>query len=214
MVKDFSKFKSALVLAPHTDDGEFGCGGTIARLVAEGVEVTYVAFSACQQSVRSDFPPDILITEVKAATLKLGVRPQNLVLYDYEVRRFNYLRQPILDSILLLKANIAPDLVFVPCIHDIHQDHSTIANEAVRAFKFSTVLCYEVPWNNFQFSSDCFVELQESHLDAKVAAVEEYRSQAHRSYANSDFLRSLAIMRGVQCNKKYAEAFEIKRIIF
>ena len=27
-----------LVLAPHTDDGEFGCGGTIARL-KEGIEV-------------------------------------------------------------------------------------------------------------------------------------------------------------------------------
>ena len=32
-------FKSVLVLAPHTDDGEFGCGGTIAKLVDEGAIV-------------------------------------------------------------------------------------------------------------------------------------------------------------------------------
>ena len=35
----------ALVLAPHTDDGEFGCGGTMARLVEAGTDVRYVAFS-------------------------------------------------------------------------------------------------------------------------------------------------------------------------
>ncbi|MBT4611169.1 MAG: hypothetical protein HOC05_14085, partial [Gemmatimonadetes bacterium] len=28
-----------LVLAPHTDDGELGCGGTISRLIEKGCEV-------------------------------------------------------------------------------------------------------------------------------------------------------------------------------
>ncbi len=32
-------WKRVLVLAPHTDDGEFGAGGTIARLVEGGAEV-------------------------------------------------------------------------------------------------------------------------------------------------------------------------------
>ena len=30
------KNKKALVLSPHTDDAELGCGGTIAKLVEEG----------------------------------------------------------------------------------------------------------------------------------------------------------------------------------
>ena len=38
-------WERVLVLAPHTDDGEFGCGGTMARLVDAGAEVRYVAFS-------------------------------------------------------------------------------------------------------------------------------------------------------------------------
>ena len=63
-----------LVLAPHTDDGEFGCGGTIARFIKEGVEVHYVAFSACEQSVLPQFPSDILITEVAEATNVLGIK--------------------------------------------------------------------------------------------------------------------------------------------
>ena len=32
--------RRALVLAPHTDDGEFGCGATTARLVAKAYSVT------------------------------------------------------------------------------------------------------------------------------------------------------------------------------
>ena len=55
-------FDKVLVLAPHTDDAEFGCGGTIAKLVSEGSEVHIAAFSACEQSVRPEFPKDILIS--------------------------------------------------------------------------------------------------------------------------------------------------------
>ena len=43
--------KTVLVLAPHTDDGEFGCGGSIAHFVKTGYRVVYVAFSAAEQSV-------------------------------------------------------------------------------------------------------------------------------------------------------------------
>lgn len=39
-----SAFKNVLVLAPHTDDGELGAGGTINRLIEEGSKVTYAAF--------------------------------------------------------------------------------------------------------------------------------------------------------------------------
>ena len=75
----FGQKKKILVLAPHTDDGEFGCGGTVAKLIEEGHDVYYAAFSACQQSVLPQFPADILITEVKAATKVLGIKPENLI---------------------------------------------------------------------------------------------------------------------------------------
>ena len=57
-------FKNVLVLAPHTDDGELGAGGTIAKLIASGSKITYVAFSSAAQSVPEDFPADILKTEL------------------------------------------------------------------------------------------------------------------------------------------------------
>jgi LmbE family N-acetylglucosaminyl deacetylase len=208
-----TQYPKVLVLAPHTDDGELGCGGTIVKLIEQGSEVYYVAFSACEQSVLPQFPKDILITEVKAATKVLGIKPENLNLLKYDVRTFNYHRQAILDDIIRFKQEINPDLVLVPAPHDIHQDHATISNEAIRAFKFTSVLCYELPWNNFTFATTCFFHLEERHIEKKIRAFQEYKSQAHRTYANEEFLRALARTRGVQINTRYAEVFEVIRLI-
>jgi LmbE family N-acetylglucosaminyl deacetylase len=206
-------FKTILVLAPHTDDGELGCGGTIRKFIDQGANVFYVAFSACEQSVLPTFPKDILTLEVKAATKVLGIKEENLILFKYEVRTFNFHRQSILDDMILLKNKTNPDLVFVPAINDIHQDHATIAREALRAFKFCTILSYELPWNNLNFSTTCFIHLNEEEVRKKVEALSKYRSQSHRNYANEEFIRSLARTRGVQVNTHYAEVFEIIRWI-
>ena len=205
--------KIVLVLAPHTDDGEFGCGGTINKFIEEGNDVYYVAFSACQQSVLPQFPSDILITEVKAATKVLGIKPENLILYDYDVRTFNYHRQEILDDLIKLRTEIKPDLIFLPSPNDVHQDHKTIAEEGIRAFKFCSILAYEMPWNNFTFTTSSFVKLSDENVETKVRALKEYRSQEHRPYSSENFIKSLATTRGVQIGAKYAETFDVLRWI-
>jgi LmbE family N-acetylglucosaminyl deacetylase len=206
--------KRILVLAPHTDDAEFGCGATIAKLIEQNNEVFCVAFSACQQSVLKNFPSDILVTEVKSASAILGIKKENLFLFDFEVRTFNYRRQEILDEILKVKAITNPDFVFLPSVNDVHQDHYTIAQEGLRAFKFCNILSYELPWNNLTFNTTCFSILNEKHLKQKIDAICEYKSQSHRNYANPEFIKSLAIVRGVQINSQYAECFELLRIKF
>lgn len=204
----------ALVLAPHTDDGEFGCGGTICKLLERNIEVFYVAFSSCEESVPEGFPKDVLGKEVVEATNVLGIKPENLRVLNYRVRMFSYKRQEILEDLILLREEIDPDLVFIPSTEDVHQDHMTIANEAVRAFKNRNVFSYELPWNNFNFSMDCFIALEENHIDKKLKALKKYKSQAAvRTYASKEFLKGLARVRGTQIGKKYAEVFEIKRQI-
>src|SRR2546426_6717322 len=86
-----------LVLAPHTDDGEFGAGGTMARLVEAGAEVRYVAFSIATKSLPDGYPPDTLGHEVRDATAVLGIPPDGLVVHDFEVRTFPERRQDILE---------------------------------------------------------------------------------------------------------------------
>ena len=98
-----NSYNNILVLAPHTDDGELGLGGTISKLIELGKKVTYVAFSTAQQSVPEGFPKDILKTEVKKATAQLGISPENLIIYNYEVRKLGYVRQEILEELIRLK---------------------------------------------------------------------------------------------------------------
>ncbi|HRH91229.1 MAG TPA: PIG-L family deacetylase, partial [Agitococcus sp.] len=103
------------------------------------------------------------------------------------------------------------DLVLMPSLKDIHQDHATIAQEGLRAFKGTTILGYELIWNNLSFDTTCFVKLEERHLHAKCSALLEYKSQSGRDYISKDFIFSLAHVRGVQIGAKYAESFEVIR---
>ncbi len=200
-----------LVLAPHTDDGEFGCGGSIARFISEGKEVYYAAFSTAEESVPAPWPKDILKTEVKEATKRLGIPHDNVIIFNFKVRELSYHRQKILEELVKMKNNICPDLVFLPSSNDLHQDHSTVSTEGVRAFKNTTILGYEIPWNNIQFRAESFIILSEEHINTKIHALDAYNSQKGRSYANEEYIRSLARSRGVQIGSKYAEAFEVIR---
>src|SRR3954462_10495968 len=177
------QWRRALVLAPHTDDGEFGCGGTMTRLVDAGCEVRYVAFSIATRSLPEGFPPDTLAREVEDATAELGISRENLTVHDFDVRTFPEDRQDILELLVALWEEWRPDAVFQPSLHDIHQDHQVIAAEGLRAFKRTTILGYEIPWNNFDFAYQAYVALQQPHLERKAEALSKYASQQHRRYA-------------------------------
>jgi hypothetical protein len=73
------------------------------------------------------------------------------------------------------------------------------------------MLGYEIPWNNLDFRTSCFVPLAETHLERKIRALSHYQSQQHRDYASEKFVRSLAVTRGTQIGSQYAEAFEVIR---
>lgn len=207
------KGKKIFILAPHTDDGELGCGGTIARLVEEGAEVFYIAFSTADKSVPAEFPPNQLEIEVRAATEILGIASDHLFIYNYEVRKLNYVRQEILESLMTLRKELDPDIIFIPSVRDIHQDHSTVAQEAIRAFKTKTIYGYELIWNNIDFKTNAFIVLQEKHVNKKIEALKAYQTQSGKDYLNPDFIRSLAVVRGTQIGKKFAEAFELVRTV-
>ena len=202
-----------LVLAPHTDDAEIGCGGTLARLAEEGYEIYAATFSLCDKSVPEGFTTDDLRQEFVSAMGILNIPEDHLTVLDYDVREFPSCRQSILEDLIRLRAQINPTLVFMPSLGDVHQDHATIAQEGLRAFKRCSVLCYEDPWNNFSFNNQVFISLSEDQLQKKVDAVFADVSQRGRDYTQPDFIRSLAHVRGVQIGVPFAEVFESPRIV-
>jgi len=204
-------FKKVLILSPHTDDAELGCGGSIAKFIENGSEIFYIALSSCEKSVPSEYPLDILKKEVKRATKVLGIPEKNLILCDFAVRDFPELRQKILDKLIEIREEIKPDIVLTPSSFDTHQDHQTVRQETLRAFKQCTILGYEQVWNNITFNTSAFIPLREEHIQKKIDALKCYETQKYRKYLNPEFIRGLAQTRGTQINEKYAEAFEVIR---
>ncbi len=204
----------ALFVSPHTDDVELGAGGTVARFV-ETHEVHVAAFSDAWDAQPEKLPENTLVSEMKRAMEVLGVEQEHVHVLRFRTRHFQSARQRVLDEMIRIRERVKPDFVFAPSTRDSHQDHQVVINEVLRAFKGShtTILGYELPWNNLSFETTGFVALEEAHIDRKLAALSQYRSQQHRRYLNEEFIRGLASVRGTQVGSKYAEAFEVMRVM-
>lgn len=195
--------KNVLFLSPHTDDAEVAAGGTIHRLISEGINVYILAFSWCDD--------ELLKKEYANATKILGIPEKNRTLWSYPRRYFYVHRQEILDGIIkyVNEKDFHFDTVFTSSEFDAHQDHHVIYQEALRAFKQSTILCYELSWNNIQFVQDAFVKLSEQDVNAKIDAMMQYKTQINRKrdYFDKTFIRSVLRRNGASIREKYAEIF-------
>ena len=211
-----NNIKRVLILSPHTDDAELGCGGSIIKLQEHGKEIFWVVFSTAEDSLPAHIHPDTLVKEFTQVTNHLGIDDQNVMINRFPVRRLQDYRQEVLEVLVKLRMDFKPDLVFGPSLNDFHQDHKTVAFEMIRAFKSTaSIYCYELPWNHISFETQLFIKLEENHIAKKIQLLEFYQSQLEiqRFYFSTDFIRGLAYTRGAQVGAKYAEAFEVIRSI-
>lgn len=193
-----------LVLAPHTDDAELGCGGLLSKY---NCQKTIVAFSA---------PNDCKTQMVQEAKEASSLLDAKFEMKYFPLRELQSFRQEILDVMVDLRDRIEPDTVLIPASTDTHQDHEVIHNEAKRAFKGCTLLGYELPWNHYEFQNTGYCSLSKCNMDSKWKALQCYESQfdLERPYFDREHVYGLARVRGVQCKAPYAEAFEVVRSIF
>lgn len=211
--KMFNVPQKVLLISAHTDDCEVGMGGSIDRLMSLKCEIHWVVFSNAWQSLPSGFSKHTLLEEQSLAAEFFGVDQKNLKILDIPVRNFPQNRQKILDELIKLKKDIQPDLVFCPSLNDVHQDHATVANEAVRAFKDTTILGYIFPWNCLNVEKNLSVDLTEDNIVKKTSAVAIYKSQKHRPYTSSESIRSIAKSNGMFAGFDYCEVFQVINLV-
>jgi LmbE family N-acetylglucosaminyl deacetylase len=199
--------KTILAIAPHIDDVELGAGATIYNLGKHN-NVFYVGLS---------MPPLVdtksFMEEFKDSAKCLGLKPENIILRNYDPRNLFDSRSEILQLLFDLNKKYKPDLVFIPNSYDMHQSHEVVHAEGRRAFKHTTMLGYELPWNYTEFSMDVFITLDKEALQAKVDAVNAFRTQKSRTFFSNNIVEDLARVRGKQIEKEYAECFELIRWI-
>lgn len=203
-----------LVLSPHTDDAELGCGGSLSKFISQGHEILWVCFSTAEESLPPDFPPNALKKEFEEVLSYLGLDKKNSLIMDYKVRKLSEVRQEVLENLVNIRKSFIPDIVIGPSLNDFHQDHGVVAQEMIRAFKTScSILCYELPWNHVEFKTQFFVKLNETQIESKLNMLECYKTQlvAKRNYFTKEFIKGLARVRGAQINHDFAEAFEVVR---
>lgn len=203
-----------LILSPHTDDAELGCGGSITKFIEEGYEILWVAFSTARESLPRDLPKDFLKKEFLGVIKDLGLKEENYKIFNFKVRNLHEHRQEILEELINIREEFKPKMVIGPSLNDFHQDHQVVANEMVRAFKAtSSIICYELPWNHVTFNTQLFIKFKKEHIVKKWEMLKNYKSQLTKgkTYFSEEFIFGLAKTRGVQCDSEYAEAFEVIR---
>lgn len=202
------RMRVALYLGAHPDDVETGCAGTIVKKIDE--QPVVIALSPCNVNTGLDIPYGQIEREFYESMEILGVSRSNVL--EFEAITFASRSHAIRHCIEKLRREIAPDVVYIPAVDDLHQDHRILAVESLRAFRRGSeeLRCYRADSTLRGFSPNVFVDIEDS-IDVKIEALMCYKSQYGRSYHREEVFRAAAITRGVQVGLKYAEAFELIR---
>lgn len=218
---------NVLVIAAHPDDEVLGCGGTIARLAAEGAAV-FILILAEGLTSRADYDParsgttlQVHHERARRAGALLGAREVKLAGFP-DNRMDTVALLDVVQTIEREVARIGPELVFTQHGGDLNIDHvvtfraTMTATRPVRGCPVKRLYAYEVPssteWAFQQFEPrfvpQVFFEI-EPHLETKIAAMEIYESEA-RAYPHPrspEALRANARRWGSVIGGGAAEAF-------
>ena len=204
--------KTVLFIGAHPDD-EFACSATLAKLVDSGVDIHMVYFSICEDIVPPGFDKNVRISEINEAVKILGVSKDNLYLYTFPVRRLEENKLDIRQRMHEIGQRVKPNLVLTPSRFDVHQDHKAITEEAIRVFKFKSILGYEMVHNNFGSNYNYFVSISDQHLSKKILSIAKHVSENFRKYFDPELIEALARVRGLQAGVDLAEAFELIKMV-
>lgn len=209
-----SSAKKVLLVSAHADDMELGCGGTVYKLTQAGKEVHHLILSLNLKGASSKFSREEVEKEIFASAQVLGLKKENIFIEKFENRVFPQYRQEILDTLWNYRRKIQPDLVFTGTLDDMHQDHVVVAEEGFRAFKDLNLISYGFDWNRISKEVDFYVTLSEQELQKKIEATQCYQSQVEgRAYFEPEYIKSWALTRGIEVKERYAEAFNIIRLV-
>ena len=204
-------YKKALFIAAHPDDTEISAGGLLQRLLEQGCKIYHLCLSNPIISMPEGYGNDSFLKEMENAHDLLGINKKARFNYDIPARKFPQYRQEILEEFVAFRKEINPDLVICHSEKDIHQDHKTVGEEAIRAFRTSTILTYTHPWNSRGEEKNVFIELSEKMLNKKQQAIECYKTQQGRHYMLAERVRALALTTGMMTGVNLAEGFCLKR---
>jgi LmbE family N-acetylglucosaminyl deacetylase len=200
--------ETLLFIGAHPDDIELGCGALISQIVNQA-NVICVTLSDNQKNPLLKN----VVNEHYNSMAVLKVPRENIVVGEFETRKFPQARQEILEFLLALHSKHHPEMVFVHTRSDVHQDHNTITEEALRAFRGTTLLGYDVIRSSYGFFPHFLVEVSEEDVQRKIEALSQYTTYRDKYYFNADLTRASLVRNGALAERPFAEGFDILRIV-
>jgi N-acetylglucosamine malate deacetylase 1 len=220
--------KRLLVISPHADDAELGCGGYMHRTAEAGgavlnlvVAVGDVHFAHLGRVVsRAE-----RIAELDRSMAVLGA--ERRVLFSERDRYLDTV--PLADLVTALEVTISgfrPTEILIP-LPSSHQDHEAVFRASVAACRPSSltgsvqlIAAYEYSATSWGAGSAAdagrgglYAEIGEVGLQAKLEALRCYRTQVRDDLHcwSLEAARARAKMRGLESNLDYAELFHVMR---
>lgn len=197
-----------LYVGAHPDDVEIGCAGTILKRGEED-EAHYAVFSLCGEHSGLSFTEEDLNRDLLRSVAMMGIREDQIHIWNFENTRLRRCADEIREKLEELREKIEPERVYVHSVKDMHQDHQTVAEETVRAFRLRELRFYEVTsTTQGVFNPNLYVDISEQ-LKGKTGVLKCYETQRPRPFFKQEYWRSRAIFRGIACGVQAAEAFEL-----
>ncbi len=200
--------KKVVFIGAHPDDIELGCGALIANIQPH-TDVYCVTLSDNQKNPLLKN----VVKEHYASMAVLGMERSHVILGEFETRRFMHQRQEILEFMLDLRKKLQPDMVFVHSAADLHQDHGTVTQEALRAFRGISVFGFDVIRSSHGFFPTFLVEVTPEDVEKKIRALSEYKTYQDKYYFSPELTRSILIRNGAICERPFAEGFDMMRLV-
>ena len=223
--------KKVLIVAAHPDDEVLGCFGTVARLVKEGYEAYTLILGEGKTSRDAQRVVDkrlddikILNNEINNANNVIGIK--KVFIESFPDNRFDSVDLlDIIKTILKVKEEVRPDIIFTHYENDLNIDHQITYKAVITATRpmkdesvkeiYSFEILSSTEWNYpLSFSPDTFFDISNT-IDLKIEAMREYASELciHPHPRSLEGIEYNAKYRGMSVGVNMAEAFKCIRTI-
>lgn len=192
--------KNAIVIGAHPDDIEVTCGAFVEKLV-ETYQVYYILATTTQERLTNKN----IIRELNRCVERMHIK--ELKILDFPNTKLPNYSWEIREILFDLDRKLVPELVICPSTGEIHQDHKTLSEESIRAFRTTSLLGWILEWSNSTIVPNFFFPLTKKQFIRKIQLVKMYRSQKYHPYSKL-FLSSMEV-NGVRIGAKWAEGLEV-----
>ena len=209
--------RSILAVGAHADDVEIGCGGTVAQHVKKGDNVIILIVA---ESSYTDYKGRVLrsieegVNEEENATKVIGAKLINL---GFKTKNIPYSPESI-EAINRIIDDYNIDTIYTHWYHDTHQDHKRTTQSVLSAGRYvPNILMYEPEYpagrSYIGFRNQYYVDIA-STFEIKMDALKCHKSQVKKyGVTFLEAVEARARHRGYEVRSKYAECFEIVRLL-